>query len=52
MKTIYERVINLAEKRRMEWLQAQMEKQAGILDYIAMMADVEIPSEEEEADVV
>lgn len=52
MQTIFEKVINLAEKRRMEWLQAQMEKQAGILDYIAMMADVEIPSEEGQKDVV
>lgn len=52
MQKIFERIANLAEKRRLEWLQAQMEKQAGILDYIAMMADVEIPSEEGETDVV
>lgn len=39
-------------KRLLEHLDSQLQRQAGIMDYIAMMADVEIPSEEVQEDVV
>lgn len=37
------------EKLR-EWQDAQIERQAGLLEYVAIMADVELPEEEEGAD--
>ena len=37
-----------AAKREIERLSAENERQSGILDYVAMMADVEIPVEEDE----
>ena len=37
-----------AAKREIERLSAENERQMGILDYVAMMADVEIPVEEDE----
>ena len=37
-----------AAKREIERLSAENERQRGILDYVAMMADVEIPVEEDE----
>ena len=37
-----------AAKREIERLCAENERQRGILDYVAMMADVEIPVEEDE----
>lgn len=47
MKKALEKVKDFVSKRRMERLQAELTRQAGLLDYIAMMADVEIPEEEE-----
>ena len=37
-----------AAKREIERLSAENERQRGIIDYVAMMADVEIPVEEDE----
>ena len=34
-----------SEKLR-EWQDAQIERQAGLLEYVAIMADVELPEEE------
>lgn len=42
------RVKDLAAQREIERLSAENERQRGILDYVAMMADVEIPVEEDE----
>lgn len=39
-----------AAKREIERLKAENERQSGILDYVAMMADVEIPTEDEKED--
>ena len=50
MKKIYERVLDLVSKRKIETLQSELAKQAGIVDYIAMMSDVEIPMEDENND--
>lgn len=47
MQRLLESVQNFAVKRQLERMQAELAKQAGIMDYIAMMADVEIPVEEE-----
>lgn len=44
MSQIVEREKDFVKKRQMERLLANMEMQAGILDYIAMMANVEIPA--------
>lgn len=52
MKPIFEKVKDFVAKRQLENMQAQLERQTGLMDYIAMMADVEIPSEEGEEDVV
>ena len=41
-------VKDLAAKREIERLRAENERQMGIIDYVAMMADVEIPTEDEE----
>lgn len=49
---IVEKVKDLYAKRLLEMLTAQLQQQAGIMDYIAMMADVDIPVEEEQKDVV
>lgn len=47
MRSIFEKETDLVMRRRMERLQADMLKQQATTDYIAMMADVEIPTEEE-----
>lgn len=52
MSQIVEKVKDFISKRRIERLQTELEKQAGILDYIAMMTDVEIPADSEDNDVV
>jgi hypothetical protein len=36
-----------AEKLR-EWQDAQIERQEGLLEYVAIMADVELPEEDAE----
>ena len=38
-----------AEKLR-EWQDAQIDKQAGLLEYVAIMADVELPDDDEGVD--
>lgn len=52
MTKIYERVLDLVSKRKIETLQSELAKQAGLVDYIAMMSDVEIPEQEVEDSVV
>lgn len=53
MKSIFEKVFDLVTRRKVERLQAELNRQQAQTDYIAMMADVEIPTEEEgEANVV
>lgn len=47
---ILERVKDLVTRRRIERIQADLENQKATTDYIAMMADVEIPTEEEEGE--
>ena len=42
------RIKDLAAQREIERLRAENERQMGIIDYVAMMADVEIPIEYEE----
>ncbi len=49
---IVEKVKDPYEKRELERLSAELAKQAALTDYIAMMADVEIPMEEAEENVV
>ena len=44
----HNRVNDLAAQREIERLRAENERQIGIIDYVAMMADVEIPTEDEE----
>lgn len=51
MKKLVEKIKNLSEKRQIEYLHAELAKQAGLVDYIAMMADVEIPVEEDTINV-
>lgn len=48
MNNVFERVADLVTRRRIERLQAELANQKGITDYIAMMTDVDIPTEEEE----
>lgn len=38
---------SIQEKRAAERMAAQLDKQAALLDYVAIMADVELPVEEE-----
>lgn len=52
MTKIYERVLDLVSKRKIETLQSELAKQAGLVDYIAMMSDVEMPEQEVEDSVV
>ena len=52
MKKIYERVLDLVSKRKIETLQSELAKQAGLVDYIAMMSDIETPEQEVEDSVV
>lgn len=47
MRNIFERVVDLVVRRRVERLQAELVNQKATTDYIAMMADVDIPVEEE-----
>lgn len=47
MKSIFEKVFDLVSRRKVERLQAEMNRQQAQTDYIAMMTDVEIPTEEE-----
>lgn len=47
MKSIFEKVFDLVTRRKVERLQAEVSKQQAQTDYIAMMTDVEIPTEEE-----
>ncbi len=42
----FEKGIDLVTRRKIEQLQAELAYQKGITDYIAMMADVDIPVEE------
>lgn len=44
---ILEKVGNLLTHRRLEQLQADVETVKATTDYVAMMADVEIPTAEE-----
>ena len=44
----HNKVKDLAAKREIERLRAENERQMGIIDYVAMMTDVEIPTEDEE----
>ena len=44
----HNKVKDLAAKREIERLRAENERQMGIIDYVAMMTDVEIPTENEE----
>lgn len=44
---IKRRIMTPAEQARLENAQAQAEKNKADIDYIAMMTDVEIPTEED-----
>ena len=46
----YKKVADVRERNRRERLEEQVAKQAAQLEYIAMMADVEIPEPEVNAD--
>lgn len=48
MPTYVKRKMTPAVERDLKVLTAQNERQAALLDYVAIMADVEIPEEEEE----
>lgn len=43
--------MNISDARALEDLKAQNEKLMANIDYVAMMADVEIPTEEETQNV-
>ena len=43
----YKKVADVRERNRRERLEEQVAKQAAQLEYVAMMADVEIPEPEE-----
>ena len=47
---IRRRTLPIDEQARLENAQAQAEINAANIDYIAMMADIEIPTEEEVAE--
>lgn len=51
MQKLLDKIENFPEKRQIEYLHAELAKQAGLVDYIAMMADVEIPVEEDTINV-
>ena len=51
MQNLLRKIENFSEKRQIEYLRAELAKQAGLVDYIAMMADVEIPVEEDTINV-
>lgn len=42
---------SIAETKQRENLQAIVAKQEALIDYLAMMADIEIPTEEDEQNV-
>ena len=44
----YKKVADVKERNRRERLEEQVAKQAAQLEYVAMMADVEIPEPEAE----
>ncbi len=46
--SFYRRVSDPVMLRRLENMEAELAQQKATTDYIAMMADVEIPQEEEE----
>ena len=46
----YKKVADVRERNRRERLEEQVAKQAAQLEYVAMMADVEIPEPEVNAD--
>ena len=50
--SVFEHVSDLLTRRRIERLSAQLEGQKALTDYIAMMADVEIPLDEEQTEYV
>lgn len=47
MSFVYKRVSDPVMLRKLENMEAELAQQKAIADYIAMMADVEIPIEEE-----
>lgn len=48
--TYKKRTMSPADAAKLENSEAQAEANKANIDYIAMMADIEIPTEEEEAD--
>ena len=50
MKTMIRRVIDPQEQARQENADAMAQKNADIIEYIAMMTDVDIPTENEMED--
>lgn len=42
--------MGLKDERRLDWLRAENERLSGLLDYTAMMADVELPGDEDEGE--
>lgn len=40
------------QERELAWLRAENERLEGLLEYTAMMADIELPEREDEADGV
>ncbi len=42
--------MGLKKERELDFLRAEKERLEGLLDYTAMMADVELPNDEEEED--
>lgn len=43
---------SIAEQRAEERSRAEIEKQAALLEYVATMADVDIPTEDEESEAL
>lgn len=52
MSFAYKRVSDPVMLRKLENMEAELARQKATTDYIAMMADVEIPQEEVEENVV
>lgn len=47
MKKIFEKVIDMVVRRKLEHMQAELFMQKATSDYIAMMAEIDIPTDEE-----
>lgn len=47
MATVKRNIVPIRTQKEMENMSATIEMQAGLIDYLAMMSDIDIPSEDD-----